>query len=310
MAGAVTALREALKLAPDRADARASLGRALYDMGDLDAAVEELRAALRQDPAAIAPRLTLASALIARREWEAARTELEALVSAHPDLPQAHYSLGVVRYARGDLNGAIDAYRRVLAADPKNVDARYNVGLVLKVLHRDADATPELLAAAEGGHARAQYFVGTAYATGAGVERNLSQAVRWWFSAADQGVAQAQDALGQLRTVALGKARRGAGDRAAADQAFRDYRVDLWKRFPELTPTADGSLGEALLRQGRVADAVPILIREAAALSEPAQRLLETLYEQGIEGQLPAHDARILGYLESAAAEGLRPPVR
>jgi hypothetical protein len=43
-------------------------------------------------------------------------------------------------------------------------------------------------------------------------------------------------------------------------------------------------------------------------LSEPAQQLLETLYEQGIAGQLPARDARILGYLKGAAAEGLRPP--
>ncbi len=310
MAGAATSLRAALRSAPERVDARAALGLALYNMGDLDGAVEELRAALRQNPDAVAPRLTLASTLIARREWEAARFELEVVLRAHPDLGQAHYSLGVVRYARGDLNGAIDAYRRASTADPHNLDARYNIGLVLKLQRRDAEAIPELLAAAAGGHARAQYFVGTAYATGAGVERNLSLAVRWWFSAAHQGVSQAHDALGQLRTVALGRGRRGAADRVAAEQAFRDYRADLWKRFPELTPTPDASVGEALLGQGRVADAVPILILEAAALGEPAQRLLETLYEQGVDGQLPAHDARILGYLESAAAEGLRPPIR
>jgi hypothetical protein len=55
---------------------------------------------------------------------------------------------------------------------------------------------------------------------------------------------------------------------------------------------------------------VTMLIREAWALSQPAQRLLETLYEQGVEGRLPAHDARILAYLKGAAAEGLRPPVQ
>jgi len=38
--------------------------------------------------------------------------------------------------------------------------------------------------------------------------------------------------------------------------------------------------------------------------------LLETLYEQGVDGQLPAHD-RDLGYLESAAAEAsARRPAR
>src|SRR5207253_4188170 len=115
-------LRAALRSAPERVDARAALGLALYNMGDLDGAVEELRAALRQNPDAVAPRLTLASTLIARREWEAARFELEAVLRAHPDLGQAHYSLGVVRYARGDLNGAIDAYRRASTADPQNLD--------------------------------------------------------------------------------------------------------------------------------------------------------------------------------------------
>jgi hypothetical protein len=53
-----------------------------------------------------------------------------------------------------------------------------------------------------------------------------------------------------------------------------------------------------------------VLIREAAALSEPALRTLETLYDQGVDGQLPAHDARIHAYLKTAAAEGrsrLRP---
>src|SRR3989442_1595649 len=227
-------------------------------MGDLDGAVEELRAALRQNPDAVVPRLTLASTLMAWREWEAARFDLEAVLRVHPDLGQAHYSIGVVRYARRDLNGAIARYRRASTAGPQNLDARYNIGLGLKLQRRDAEAIPELLAAAAGGHARAQYFVGTAYATGAGVERNLSLAVRWWFSAADQGVSQAHDALGQLRTVALGRGRRGAADRVAAEQAFRDYRADLWKRFPELTPTPDASVGEALLAQGRVADAVPI----------------------------------------------------
>lgn len=46
-----------------------------------------------------------------------------------------------------------------------------------------------------------------------------------------------------------------------------------------------------------------MLIREASALSEPAQLLLATLYEHG-DGALAAHDAKILAYFRSAAAEG------
>jgi len=47
-----------------------------------------------------------------------------------------------------------------------------------------------------------------------------------------------------------------------------------------------------------------MLIREAGALSESAQRLLETIYEHGVDGHVPAHDAQINAYLKSAAAEG------
>jgi tetratricopeptide (TPR) repeat protein len=310
MAAAVTSLRQALRLRPDLAPARASLGLALYGMGDLDAAVDELRASLARAPDDVPVRLALATALIARQDWHAARSELEPIASTRPDLLQAQYSLGVVRYALGDLDGAIDAYRRVLAGDPQHQDARYNLALVLQLAHRDAEATPELLAAAEAGHARAQYFAGTAYAGGLGVERNLAFAIRWWLLAAEQGVTPAHEALVQWRQVALGRGRRVPLDRQAAEQAFRDYRAALWKDFPDLTADGNDTVGGALLRQGRVREAVPVLIREASAMSEPAQRLLETLYEQGVDGQLAAHDARILGYLEAAAAEGLRAPTR
>ena len=310
MAAAVTALREALRREPDLIQARSSLGLALYGMGDLDAAVEELRATLRRQPDAFTARLTLASALVAKQDWAAARVELEHVLRARPDLGQAHYGLGVVRYAQGDLDGAIEAFRRVLAGDPHHQDARYNLALMLRLAQRNGEATPEFLAAAQAGHARAQYFAGTAYAAGLGVERDLATAITWWFRAAEQGVPQADEALAQLRQVALGRDRRAPADRANVEQAFRDYRAALWRDFPGLAPDGDDTVGGALLRKGRVSEAVPVLIREAAALSEPADRLLERLWTEGVDGLLPAHDARILGYFDRAAAEGLRSPVR
>jgi tetratricopeptide (TPR) repeat protein len=306
MVAATTALRDVLQVRPDLVEARASLGLALYALGDLDAAVDELRAGLHRNPDAIPIRLVLASVLMAKQDWQAAHTELAQILIVRPDLLQAQYSLGVVRYALGDLNGAIDAYRRVLAGEPRHQDARYNLALVLKLAHRDDEATREFLQAARAGHGRAQYFAGTAYASGLGVERNLSLAIRWWLLSAEQGVTPAQEALTQLRQVALGRGRRVVADRQVVEQAFREYRTGLWKDFPELVADGNDTVGGALLRTGRVREAVPVLIREASALSEPARRLLETLYEHGVDGQLPPHDARILGYLEAAAAEGLR----
>ena len=310
MAEAVVWLRDALRLAPDLAEARASLGLALYGMGDVGAAVEELRAVLRARPDLVEPRLTLAAALVARQDWPAARAVLEELVAAHPDLAQAHYTLGAVRYTQGDLDGAIAAYRRVLTLEPRQADARYNLGLVLRLARRDVEATPEFLAAARAGLPSAQFFAGTAYAGGLGVERDLAQAVRWWSGAAEQGMREADEALAQLRLVALGRARRPPAEREAAERAFGDFRESLWGEHADLARDGADSVGAALLRAGRVAEAVRLLLREAAALGEPAERQLETLYEQGVEDRLPAHDARILAYFKIAAAEGqVRPRI-
>ena len=308
-AAAATALREALRAQPDLAIARASLGRALAALGDLDAAAAELRAALRRQPDDLDARLALATVLVARQEWPAARAELERVLDAQPDRLEAHYALGVVRYAQGDSAGAIDAYRRVLALDPGQHDARYNLALVLKLARREAEATPQFVTAARAGHARAQYFAGTAYAAGLGVERSLAAAIGWWFLAAGQGVPEADEALAQLRQVALGRGRGAAAERHAAEQAFAEYRARLWQDFPDLAAAGEATLGAALLRQGRVGEGVAMLIREASALSQPAHRQLETLYEEGVDG-LPARDPRILTYMEGAAAEGLRPPLR
>ena len=304
-ATAARSFREALLLRPDLIEARESLGLALYEMGDLDGTVEELRALLRRHPDAVRARQVLATALMAKQDWSSARTELEEVVHRQPDPVQAFYSLGLVRYALGDPNGAAEAYRQVLAKSPDQPDARYNLALVLKLTHRETEATPEFLAAARAGHSRAQFFTGTAYARGLGVEPDLARAIAWWSRSADQGSLEAGAALGELRQTALGKTRRTPAERRAVEQAFRDYRTALWSDYPELTKSGDDdTVGEALLRQGRGGEAVPVLISEALAFSEPAQATLEELYYRGSPGQVAPHDARILSYFQTAADEG------
>lgn len=310
MSAAVAGLRQILRSEPDHLPARTSLAMALYAMGDIDGALEELRAILRGRPETIQARLMLATVLTAKQDWTGARAELDDVLRRQPDLLQAHYTLGLVRYTLGDLPGAIASYRRVLAGDPDHADAHYNLALVLKLGHRDAEATGEFLAAARAGLPRAQYFLGTAYATGVGVERSLPVAIDWWFRAAERGVTQADEALAQLRQVALGRGRRAASERAGAEQAFRDYRAALWGAYPDLSADGRDSVGARLLEVGRVPEAVPLLLREAWALGEPAERLLEALYEQGAGAELAVHDSRILGFLRTAAGEGqVRPRI-
>src|SRR5207237_3295543 len=138
-----------------------------------------------------------------------------------------------------------------------------------------------------------------------GVEPDTARAILWWSRAAGQGSVEAAAALGELRQTALGKTGRARVARGAIEQAFREYRSALWSEFPELARTGDDdTVGAALLRQGRGSEAVPVMISEAQAFSEPAQALLEELYSRGSPGQVPVYDGRILGYVKTAADEG------
>jgi len=305
---AVMALREATQAEPTAPHAHDALGLALAQLGDVDAAIEAYRAALRVAPAFAPARVHLATALMTKQQWGSAANELEAAIRTQPDLVQAHTTLGALRYATGDVPGAIAAYRRAITLQPEFPDAHHHLGLLLKLRGHEKEATAEFLIAAQAGVPMAQYFLGTAYASGAGMDRDLVAAVTWYFRAADHGDAQAQEALGKLRrTALLGIDQAQARE---ASQAFATYRAQMRRDYSELAGSVDDLLGAALLRQGRTDDAVTVLIREAAAVSEPAQALLETWYEQGVEGQLPAHDSRILGYLKAGAGEGLPRPRR
>ncbi len=77
-------------------------------------------------------------------------------------------------------------------------------------------ALPELRAAAEGGHARAQYTLGSMYNGGKGVAPDRAMAAEWWLKAAAQKHAQAQFALGVLYSSGKGVAK----DNVAAHMWF------------------------------------------------------------------------------------------
>src|SRR5206468_1593289 len=187
---------------------------------------------------------------------------------------------------------------------------------VLKLARRAPEATPEFLAAAEAGLPRAQYFAGAAYATGAGVERDLVAAITWWTRAAEQGVAQADESLVQLRQAASGRSRRTPAERQAVEQAFGEYRARLWKDYPGLTREGDEPLGPAagrrrdadrgrrLARRGRQRHRARLVgVRPLAPLSRAGgghatagHRRARSLERGALRrGRLGPHDARARG---------------
>lgn len=306
---AVTLLREGREIDPNDPQIRLSLGRALLNMADVDGAIEEFRAVVRIQPELPEAHLRLATALMVKRDWAAAEAELTQAIRLDPELIEAHYSLGAVRYTQGDLVGAVASYRYTLSLSPDFPDAHYRLGLILKVMGEEHEAAQAFLMAAESGIPQAQYFLGTAYRNGLGADKNLSAAIGWWMLAAEQGVSQAREALIQLRKEALSPAPGSSAESRLIVQAFDHYREGIWSDYPELSRERIGqSVGARLLEVGRPQEAVPILIKEAGSLSDRSQVLLEALYEEGVDGQLPAYDRRILAYFQTAAAEGLPRP--
>lgn len=307
--GAKAEFRQALRLEPDLVQARFSLGTALYLSGEVDSAIEAYRTVIRQQPDLAHAHLHLGTALMVTHDWAGAQTALQTAVSLQPDSVAAHYQLGLVRDRLGDRRGAIVSYREALRLRPDHAEAHYRLGLALQRDRQHGEATKEFLAAAQAGLPQAQYQVGVAHAAGRGVERNLAAAIAWWILAADQEVPEAKEALMHLRQMTLPGGKRSAGEARVVQDAFAEFRRSLWQHVSGLKGRApDESVGVGLLQAGRVREAVLVLLHEAAALSEEAQKQLETLYVTGVDGQLAPHDRRILEYFKAAANEGLPYP--
>ncbi len=118
---------------------------------------------------------------------------------------QAQNGVGVILYRkRRDLRDVTEAllwFRR--AADQYYTWAFYNLGNVYKYNNEIRDIKEAAkwylrAAGADPGHAKAQYELGLLCYSGEGVVKNVEEAAKWFFLAAEQGVCQAQYKLANL----------------------------------------------------------------------------------------------------------------
>jgi TPR repeat protein len=306
---ALSDARGAVRLAPDHPGPRLALARALYRIGDLDAALEECRTAIKLQPNDAKAHVQLGTVLIAKQDWRAAESVLHEAVRLDPGLADAYYSLGAVQYSLGRSKAAVQSYRQALTLQPYFPDARYRLALLLKLSKQEQQAAQLMEEAALGGVPQAQFFLGTAYKSGQGVEPDLGKAVLWWARAAEYGYQPAIDLLSKLRRHTL-LPETADRKRKDAQAALLAYRRQLWEEYREYSRTDDGeTLGTRLLKDRRT-DAVPVLLKEGYALSEGAQNELARLYETGWEQVLPPHDKKILACFELTAADGYPPAKR
>lgn len=104
------------------------------------------------------------------------------------------------------------------------------------------------MAQARQGDATAQYVIGQCYLTGAGVERNVSEAWKWLARSAEQGNENAQFQIGQLYDAGIGVSR---SDKEAAywyRRAARNGHVEAL-----LATAKEFELGRGVLQDKRVA---------------------------------------------------------
>lgn len=132
--------REALRLAPDFADARASLAVSLLDHGDHVAARQHLEEALRQRPGEAEWRYNLALCRIRGSEFEAARRELLEVLRERPEWPDALTAMGGVFMQLGETEGAEKAFRTALRFQPQMPQAWNNLGTLLASQGRGPEA--------------------------------------------------------------------------------------------------------------------------------------------------------------------------
>ncbi|MBH0202507.1 MAG: tetratricopeptide repeat protein, partial [Nitrospira sp.] len=294
-------------LLPNDPDYRLKLAEALLRVGDLDAAVEECRAATTLQPDDGNAHLQLGLMLMAKQDWRAAASALREAIRLEPDLPHAHYSLGSVQYSLGNVAAAVQSYRRTLELRPHFPDAHYRLALLLRVAGRTQEAAQHLEAAAAGGVPQARLFLGNAYQTGQGVEKNLGLAVFWWMQAADLGQQTAADSLSKVRRQSL-SSESPKQHRLEWQKAFQSYHHMLWNDFPDISrPSEPQSLGKVLREQNRAEEAVSILLKECFTLGEEAHAELATLYETGWDQYVKPFDKNILTCFESTASDGFIP---
>jgi arylsulfatase A-like enzyme/Flp pilus assembly protein TadD len=115
---------------------RESLGRALRQTGDNEAAVR-----LYRESVAIAPNnadawYNLAVALQDAGHQEEAGIAIREAIRRDDKRPEAHNALGVALMSEGNAAGAEEEFRRAIALDPRNARAWNNLGNILRATNR------------------------------------------------------------------------------------------------------------------------------------------------------------------------------
>lgn len=297
--------RNAVAIEPKSSEARSTLARALFAVGDLHKAFDELSEAFRQDPesAQIPLELTrlslalgheesalqyardavrknpdnrevavsLVKTLVTLRDYAAAERELNLLLRRFPSSPDVLAQLGALHLARGDDEPARAAFGRALQGDHDSLDALSGL-IALQLKEQRTAAARQLIEEVLESHRRdPQYLLlaGKVYSADHDVSR------------AESAFRQALEIDNETDTTALALADFLAGQ-GRLDEA-KGVIDELLARRPE-SLLAHTSLAMLLEQMGRTAEArteyEKILARTPHAATA-SYRLAALYVEQG-----------------------------
>lgn len=136
-------------------------------------------------------------------------------------------------------NGEDEARQCRVDADLGDADAQFKLAEMYasdQVLERDtSEAIRWYRLAANQGHAEAQFKIGTMYENGRGVTKDFTEAIRWYRLAAEQGHIAAQCNLGLAYSRGRGTARNTSEAarwyRLAAEQGHRGAQLCLAEMY-------------------------------------------------------------------------------
>lgn len=114
--------------------------RALIDAGNYDGAVSELKAALSIDPDRVFAQALLAACHLDKGDPKSAKTEAEAALARAPDLILAHHVVGLAYLREKDFVSAETAFRKAAAIDPSSAETQRLLALVFDSQAKHAEA--------------------------------------------------------------------------------------------------------------------------------------------------------------------------
>lgn len=139
---AITLWSDTAAKAPRNARAHAGLGAALYEKGDLAAALPALQRAVRLDPRLAEAHNNLAMALIDAGRSADAIAHFTAALEHRPGVASTHYNFGNALLQLGRTSEAIAQHQQALVLRPDFPEASAGLAAALAAAGRLADAVP------------------------------------------------------------------------------------------------------------------------------------------------------------------------